>query len=158
MTDYLRCVTTVILFAILAAACGSPTLTPSGGGLVLAELSMPGETTSRRDPVQLRAARITGDRLEVDVTYGGGCREHRFALTHDGTFAESYPVQTGLTLFHDADGDACRALLNRTLEFNLAPLRAAYRAAYGEGPGIIAIHLHGPIPGPDSTISFRWEF
>lgn len=138
-------------------ACGSSPVLSPGEGVILAELSAP-ITTTRRDPADLHAVRVDGNRLEIDISHGGGCQEHTFALVHDGVFAESYPVQTGLTLLHDAHGDACRALIHRTLTFDLAPLRATYQAAYGDGPGVMIVYLHPPVPTSESGLSFRYEF
>jgi hypothetical protein len=85
---------------------------------------------------------VEGDTLSLDVQYGGGCAEHRFALLVDPAFMESQPVQVVARLAHDAGGDMCRALLTRTLRFDLTRLRQRYVAAYGGG-GTVLIGLSG---------------
>lgn len=95
------------------------------------------------DPWTFVGHDIQGDTLSLVVRYGGGCREHRFALLIDPAFMESLPVQVAARLAHDADGDLCRALLTRTLRFDLTPLREHFRASYGAGGGSVAIRLAG---------------
>lgn len=95
------------------------------------------------DPWTFVAHEIQGDTLSLEVRYGGGCREHRFALLIDPAFMESFPVQVAARLAHDADGDPCRALLTRTLRFDLSPLREHFEASYGPGRGTVIIGLGG---------------
>jgi len=87
--------------------------------------------------------RVQGDTLSLEVRYGGGCREHRFALLIDPAFMESHPVQVAARLAHDADGDLCRALLTQTLRYDLTPLREHFTASYGPGRGAVVIGLGG---------------
>jgi hypothetical protein len=86
---------------------------------------------------------VKGDSLELSVSFGGGCREHAFALLSDGAWMESYPVQLGVRLAHDAKGDVCKALLSRVLRFDLSPLRAAYNDSYHAASGIIRLNVRG---------------
>lgn len=95
------------------------------------------------DPWTFVAYQIEGDTLSLDVRYGGGCRDHRFALLIDPAFMESFPVQVAARLAHDADGDPCRALLTRTVRFDLSPLREHFEASYGPGRGTVVIGLGG---------------
>ncbi len=96
-----------------------------------------------RDAVTVDSAAASGDTLHLMVRYGGGCRTHRFALLLGNAFMESHPVQVHVRLAHDADGDMCRALLSRSLSFDLTPLKAAYRASYGPGAATIVMNLVG---------------
>lgn len=95
------------------------------------------------DPWTYESHAIEGDLLTLDIRYGGGCKEHRFALLIDPAFMESYPVQVFARLAHDADGDMCRALLYDSLHFDLGPLRRHYEASYGGGSGTVMIGLEG---------------
>ncbi len=95
------------------------------------------------DPWTFVAHEIQGDTLSLEVRYGGGCREHRFALLIDPAFMESFPVRVAARLAHDADGDPCRALLTSTLRFDLSPLRGHFEASYGPGRGTVVIGLGG---------------
>jgi len=102
------------------------------------------------DPFTLLRHTFSGDTLTLSVQYGGGCREHRFALLVGDTFMESHPVQVAAALAHNADGDLCRALLGRDLSYDLSPLRALYQAAYGPDPGEVILGLG------DRRISFTF--
>ena len=93
------------------------------------------------DPVTIQSAEVDGDSLELSVSFGGGCREHDFGLVTNGVFAESYPVQTWVKLAHDANGDMCRAMLARTLRFDLSPLKTLYNTSYRTTTGIMVIHV-----------------
>jgi hypothetical protein len=97
-----------------------------------------GEAT---DPYQLSAGRISGNRLLVDVSYGGGCAEHTFKVCWNGTFLESLPVQTALALHHDAHGDACESFGVRPLSIDLTTLGSAYKAMYRTTTGEALISL-----------------
>lgn len=80
--------------------------------------------------------RIQGDKLMMDITHGGGCAQHHFALVAHGGWMESDPVKISTFLSHDGHGDMCDALLLRNLTFDLLPLKMAYQEAYGVGaPG-----------------------
>ena len=90
------------------------------------------------------AASVTGDTLTVAVEYGGGCETHEFALCWpDGTFMESAPVQVSLELWHGGIPDACEAWISEDRTFDLAPLKAAWQAAYRQTSGTIVIHIAG---------------
>lgn len=115
-----------------------------GGEVRPVVLVHPGDTRPwPRDPWTFADHRFQGDTLHLDIRYGGGCRVHRFAFLVHLPFRESHPVQADATLAHDADGDLCRALISETLSFDLRPLRAAWYAAYGAGPGAIHLLLDG---------------
>jgi hypothetical protein len=100
------------------------------------------------DPVTIHAAEVKGDSLELTVSFGGGCRDHAFALLADAAWMESYPVQIGVRLAHDARDDACKALLSRVLRFDLAPLKAAYATSYQAASGIIRLNVRGAPASP----------
>ncbi len=96
-----------------------------------------------RDSLTIDSATISGDTLRLSVRYGGGCRTHRFALLINSAFMESYPVQVHTRLAHDAGGDRCRAIVMRTVSFDLARLKQRYHSAYGPAAASIVIHLVG---------------
>lgn len=102
------------------------------------------------DPVTIHAVEVKNDSLELTVSFGGGCRDHVFMLLTDAAWMESYPVQVGARLAHDAKGDACKALLSRVLRFDLSPLKAAYNESYHTTTGIIRMHV-GSV-----TVTYSW--
>jgi hypothetical protein len=57
--------------------------------------------------------------LHLNVTYGGGCREHLFKLLWDGSFMESFPPKVSLFISHDNNADPCKAIVTQDLQFVL---------------------------------------
>lgn len=144
--------------ALLAAlgGCADPDpLRPAGAPAPLLVDGPP--QTVRTDPATLVAAEVRGDRLRLQVTFGGGCREHSFALYASDAFLESDPVQLRLYLAHDARGDNCRALLARELEFDLAGVRQAYRDSYGRD-GTVMLLVHAPGAAEPFRPALRYSF
>ena len=103
------------------------------------------------DPVTIHSATVRGDSLELDVAFGGGCRDHMFLLLSDGAWMESNPVQVGVRLAHDARGDNCKALVSRLLRFDLTPLKVAYNAAYQTTTGTIRINVRN-----STSVTYSW--
>ena len=118
---------------------------PPRGRVVIAE--DPGQGTDRwgTDPYQLSAATTT---LTVTVSYGGGCRTHHLTLVASNVFLESYPVQLGVSLAHDANGDLCRAWLTEEYDFDLTPIKRMYQDGYREDAGTIILRLEHDAPEP----------
>ena len=151
----------LLLLALALTACRSgPSADPSGptdssassvvvhaGKVVIAE-----ESGWKADPVTIASASIRGDSLQLVVRYGGGCREHAFTLVVAPAWMESYPVQASALLAHDAGGDNCKALIEKSLGFDLSPVKARWRAGYGQGAGKISLSLR------PSGVSVLYEF
>ena len=92
-------------------------------------------SSSASDPFDLLGARIEGDSMMIDVRYGGGCKEHVFALDA-GPMLKSLPPKQLLSISHDANGDNCRALITKTIAIDLVAYRRSPR-------GITVIVLEG---------------
>ncbi|HZI30632.1 MAG TPA: hypothetical protein VFD64_20885 [Gemmatimonadaceae bacterium] len=148
--------------ALLAAtACNdtaTDTLEPNGvwslssiwsGQIVIAENIDAPQWPS--DPVTVVSAEVKGDSLELVVNYGGGCRAQSFLLLSDAAWMESFPLQVGVRVARDAQGDNCKALLSRMLRFDLSPLKAAYNAAYQSTTGIIRLNIRG-----FESVTYSW--
>jgi hypothetical protein len=103
------------------------------------------------DPVTIVSGNVKGDSLELVVSYGGGCRAQSFLLLSDAAWMESYPVQVGVRLSRDAQGDNCKALLSRMLRFDLTPLKVAYNEAYHTNSGIVRLNISGL-----SSVTYSW--
>lgn len=132
----------LLAIGLAAAGCTTPTIVQMPDDQVQVQVGeIPRGIPS--DPATIESASVAGDALTVQVSYGGGCREHHFALYAPAVFLESLPVQTPLTLAHDAQGDPCRALVGKELRFDLTPLRLAYERSYGAG-GTIVLNLRAP--------------
>jgi hypothetical protein len=96
------------------------------------------------DPLEIASAKVMGNTLVLEVSYGGGCKQHEFRLYGSKGFLESYPVQAMIWLSHDADGDMCEALIREQLMFNLTPLKIEYKRGYSDnGPVILRIYPPG---------------
>lgn len=108
--------------------------------------------TEPADPLDVVAAAVVGDSLEVTVAYSGGCTEHVFRYCWDGSFLESNPVQVPTSISHDGMLDPCDAYPSEMVSFDLLPLKADYEAAYGAGPATIEINLAG-WPG---SLPYSW--
>ena len=111
------------------------------------------DATLGNDDYVLNSATITGDTLTVSVSYSGGCRTHVFTLVIAASFVDSSPVQLPAVLRHDANGDRCEAFPTESYAFDLALVRARYRAAYGRGAGRVALQLDG-VPGDGLVYEF----
>jgi len=96
-------------------------------------------------------AEIEGDVLHLRVSYSG-CGEHDFELVAWNYFMESHPVQAYALLAHERE--ACEALFERDLEFDLTPLKRAYQDSYGmSGTIILGIRDHG-----ETFVTVHYEF
>ena len=95
------------------------------------------------DPYVVNSAALDGDRLSIEVSYGGGCRDHAFTLVISKSFRESDPVQLAAVLAHEANGDPCEAWLTETHVFDLSLIKTRYRQFYGPGPGRVVLQIEG---------------
>lgn len=60
------------------------------------------------------------DSIELEVRYGGGCKDHDFYLDLGNYCLESYPVQCpDVQLFDRTKGDTCEALVHKTVSISL---------------------------------------
>jgi len=95
------------------------------------------------DLFTVEATNISGDCLELDVSYGGGCTQHTFTSCWDESFAESNPVQAWLWIDHDAMNDPCDGILQDTWTLDLSALKQAWQTAYQSQTGTIMLHVAG---------------
>lgn len=96
------------------------------------------------DPYEMLHAAVEDDSLVVHVTYSGGCAEHQFVLQTNGPQLRSLPPKQPIDLFHIANGDACRASIEKTLSFDLRPYRMS--------PDGITVLLFN-----DTTLMYRYD-
>ena len=93
------------------------------------------------DAYVLNSAAVVGDQLELNVSYGGGCRDHVFTLVAASAFQGASPVALKVALAHDADNDPCEAFLTEEYHFDLTPIQAMYQITYQEESGVVVLHL-----------------
>jgi hypothetical protein len=77
-----------------------------------------------RDPFEVHSFSVVGDKLEIFVSYGGGCGSVKFDLYYTQKVLNSMPPQTVLYLGFK-DDDPCRAIETQKLEFSLEPFAEA---------------------------------
>lgn len=98
------------------------------------ELTFPGDQAS------ITSMKIDGDTLRLTVTHGGGCADHTYQLYTSGAVMKSYPPQMNIRLSHNANGDACEALITKDLAFDLSPLKKQL----GGSSGTVVLHIYEP--------------
>jgi len=106
------------------------------------------------DLFSLEGAVVRGNRLTVSFTHSGGCAEHDYELfMSPGAFLESFPVQANLYLRHNANGDQCRALIQKEITFDLTPIGELYGR-----PDPILLNVHDYFTDrPGDRIQVRWD-
>jgi predicted type IV restriction endonuclease len=95
----------------------------------------------KQDAYFIEIAKIEKDTLRLSVSYTGGCAEHAFRLVAWDYFSKSEALQAKLLLAHDANGDACKAIIKQALRFDISPLAAEYHRVYGPEPGTVWLRL-----------------
>ncbi|WP_309894167.1 hypothetical protein [Archangium sp.] len=107
-----------------------------------------------KDDIVIKNLEVQGDTLVARVMHSGGCKQHTYDLLWSGTFQKSAEGtnQVELVLAHDANGDACEALLNRTASFDLTPLKQQWREHYQFEHGTVELRLAG------SQVTARYAF
>jgi hypothetical protein len=124
-----------------------------GSGLVPAVVAFsPTSAGWPSDPLTVEQVRIDGPILSLVASYGGGCEQHAIDVVAWNGWLESFPVQVGAIVAHDAHGDPCDAFVSGPRQFDLTPLRTAYEASYGPGAATIVINL------TDSNRTHRIEY
>jgi hypothetical protein len=109
------------------------------------------------DKAQITSAVVAKDLLTLVVRYGGGCAQHEFKLFGSKRLLESYPPQADIILSHNANGDACKALIIDSLRFSLATLREFYQVSYGSR-GTLLLRIHEPGAAAPLSPLIRYEF
>ena len=107
-----------------------------------------------KDDIAIKSLEVQGDTLVARVMHSGGCKQHTYDLLWSGTFQKSAEGtnQVELVLAHDANGDSCEALLNRTASFDLTPLKRQWREHYQFEHGTVELRLAG------SQVTARYAF
>ena len=95
-----------------------------------------------KDPINFNDIKIIRNIIYMNVSYGGGCEEHEFALIAT-SFMESYPVQINVLLSHEDNDDPCDMWITEELVYDLIPLKIAWQQSYNEKSGIIVMNIQG---------------
>ncbi len=75
------------------------------------------------DAFTMLSKRVGGDTLYLEVQYGGGCEDHVFTLNTNMRWLKSMPPQLNLHVEHESKDDKCRALITKTLTFDLKTIQ-----------------------------------
>ena len=102
--------------------------------LLVAQIGKPAVS----DMCTIERANLSGNILELTVSYSGGCEEHQFELIGNPNISKSLPPIRSIELVHKSNGDACKKKIEETLRFNLANL--AYKQESGS---VIKLNLNG---------------
>lgn len=102
--------------------------------LLVAQIGKPAVS----DMCMIERAKLSGNILELTVSYSGGCEEHQFELIGNPNIAKSLPPIRSIELMHKSNGDACKKKIEETLRFNLSNL--AYKQETGS---VIKLNLSG---------------
>ena len=65
---------------------------------------------------------ISGNTLQVNVSYSGGCKEHSFELVHKKEMTKSMPPILTVYLVHENNEDYCEEYITENLQFDLSDL------------------------------------
>lgn len=99
------------------------------------------------DGFTLHGIAMNGDKLSLDISHSGGCKEHFYTLfMSPSAFLKSFPAQANLYLRHNGNGDLCEALLRPKLSFDLRAVAELYQKLY-QRRDPIQINVYGYFQG-----------
>lgn len=81
-----------------------------------------GRLDQASDPISISNVRVEGNKMLIDVSYGGGCEEHQFQVIGSPMISKSLPPIRSIQLVHTANGDKCKMNVMKTLEVDLKEL------------------------------------
>lgn len=74
------------------------------------------------DPFTINSVKKEDDLLKVNLSYGGGCKNHTFEIIWDGVIYKEEPCFINLLIIHNGNGDFCEAYITETITINLKQL------------------------------------
>ena len=77
---------------------------------------------SKGDFFKINSAERLGGLILINVTYGGGCKDHEFEVIWDGIIYNDNPCQFNLLITHNGNNDGCKALITKDIAINLKEL------------------------------------
>lgn len=125
-------------WACTEIAC-DPNVDPGNNASTGPQMLEIGDCPEGGDMLTVDGVSIKDDVLQVDASFSGGCAEHTVTACWDGLFLESFPVQARISLYHDANGDACEAYLSQTFTYDLTPMKDSYLEGYQATEGTIIL-------------------
>lgn len=74
------------------------------------------------DPFTIINAKINGNDLQLEVQYGGGCKDHSFDCIGDEAIMKSNPPKRIVKLVHKNNMDECKALITKKIVIDIRSL------------------------------------
>ncbi len=113
------------------------------------------ELSVATDPYQSRIVGMSGELLQMDVSYSGGCETHRFEPRWSGKFTASgtaAPV-VHLVVTHDANRDSCEAIISENVIIDLTPIKTLF---FEQNPDASAGELQVRLEGVPEPVMYRF--
>ena len=73
------------------------------------------------DAYDILGARIEGNKLFIEISYSGGCANHRFECIGNEAISKSLPPQRSIKLIHNNDDDSCESIVKQIIEVDIQP-------------------------------------
>ena len=93
---------------------------------------------------------LTGNVLNLSVSYSGGCETHDFVLCWDEMYIKTQPMKIELYLSHNANNDTCEAWETETLDYDLTPVPLHYNNANQTTTGDLLVVLN------NQNVMYSW--
>ena len=90
------------------------------------------------DSITIIDAKIIGNKLHLNVSYSGGCKNHDFKIIGNSLISKSLPPIRSVKLIHYANDDKCKKLVLDNLIIDISEL--AYKKESGSE---ISLQLEG---------------
>lgn len=81
-----------------------------------------GRLDQASDAISIQEVKITGNKMILTVSYGGGCSEHTFQLIGSTAISKSMPPIRSIQLVHNANGDKCKMNITKNIEIDITDL------------------------------------
>ncbi|MCO5260570.1 MAG: hypothetical protein M9916_10535 [Crocinitomicaceae bacterium] len=82
-----------------------------------------GKFAKESDPIMsIDAIEVNENTLYIDITYGGGCKDHEFEIIGSEAIAKSLPPIRAVQIVHHANEDNCRSIVKKRLEVDITDL------------------------------------
>ena len=88
------------------------------------------DSSVKHDLLNVNKVQLEKDLLIFEVSYSGGCETHDIDLFAYKSIQKSNPAQVTVMLSHDANKDACEAVITKEVKFNLSLLKDYLKKTY----------------------------
>lgn len=133
-----------LLIILYLSGCSAPTDTTDEEYKNIIIIKNINSANAKFNPAVINSALVRGDSLILNVSYGGGCKEHYFKLFGLEGIIKTNPPQAEIFLSHDSNNDMCEAWITEERQFQLTPLKEFIKNNYFyNGPLILRIYEPG---------------